>query len=545
MDGGYGWLAQPCSQHCLASQQRHPSASAGICRCHEQSPLAVRHRATYTDLRQSGGCIASLLILFKETIMSQIDLASQKQKEVRLFPSHHIGSEREAELRAAASFLATARAVSEFGRRVVAIAGGPKGSVRCYAEVPFRDPAGTELREDRVDGILHSSWGKKDWRAIVEVKVGNCPLEQGQFDRYHALASEQRIDAFITISNQPATADGFPPDVKPRFKKVPVVHLSWERLLSEARQLSLQKEVADPDQQWILEEWIRYLMDDNSHIIEQPQMGKNWGKVLRCVRENNLGACRNEVADVVEHWDAFLKKLALRLRAKLGVNTVLKLSKAKAKKSPPYSKDLLETALHDGQLTGTFHIPDAAGNLSVAVLLAPRCVQYSIDIKAPTEGKPKTQVRWLLKQLRFADMPEGLVVQVNWGHQQLSQATIEELKNQPDCLLARVPKDAIPRSFCLQLTRKLLKCKGRSSAPVLTGIEKGLDEFYHLVVEGIKRFVPKAPKIKNGHEGAGESVPSVQESGVPADQSAISHGSVECDQSSSMVSNEKEDQSVA
>ena len=164
------------------------------------------------------------------------------RKEVRLFPSDHIRSVREAELRATASFLAVARAVSEFGKAVVSIASGPGGKqIGCYTEVPFKVQTGPKSREERPDGILRVTWRKKDWTAIIEVKVGDNPLEQDQVDRYHKMACDQGIDCFITISNQSALANGLPPRLTvdgKKLKKVPVVHLSWERLLRHERQKS-------------------------------------------------------------------------------------------------------------------------------------------------------------------------------------------------------------------------------------------------------------------------------------------------------------------
>ena len=73
--------------------------------------------------------------------------------EARLFPSAHISSTREAELRAASSLLAMVRAVSEFGRIVVRAAGGPGGRIACYTEVSFKrgDPP---LKTVRPDGII-------------------------------------------------------------------------------------------------------------------------------------------------------------------------------------------------------------------------------------------------------------------------------------------------------------------------------------------------------------------------------------------------------
>jgi len=339
-------------------------------------------------------------------------------KEVRLFPSHHITSIREAELRATASFLAVACAVSEFGRRIVSIARGPKGRILCYTEVPIKVQDGVKSREERPDGIVRVTWGKKDWTAFIEVKVGDNSLEQEQFDHYHSLAGDHGINALITISNQSALANGLPPRLTVdgrRLRRVPVVHLSWERLLSEAQLLSRRKAVADPDQQWMLEEWIRYLGDLQSRIIEPPQIGEHWKKVLRCAREDNLCACKGQMCDVVRRWNAFLKKVALRLRAKLGADVELKISRAEQKNPEKRIKNLLATAISDGELSGVFRIPDAAGDLSVVVLLKSKSVQYSIDVKAPTEGKSTRQIKWMLRQLVSEDVPDDLLVQVNWG----------------------------------------------------------------------------------------------------------------------------------
>ena len=168
-----------------------------------------------------------------------------KAHAVRLFPSVRISSPREAELRATASLLAMVRAVSEFGRSLVKTADGPSGRIECYTEVSFsgRGPDGS--KSIRPDGVVRAVRGKTAWKALVEVKVGDNPLEQEQFDAYHKLAKDLEFDAVITISNQAALSNGLPPlsvDGR-RLRSVPVVHFSWERLLSEARMLSRKKEV--------------------------------------------------------------------------------------------------------------------------------------------------------------------------------------------------------------------------------------------------------------------------------------------------------------
>ena len=425
-------------------------------------------------------------------------------KEVRLFPSHHITSEREAELRATAAFLAVSRAVSEFGRAVVSMAGGPRGKLLCYAEVPFKVETETTPREERPDGILKAVRGKTDWTALLEVKVGDNSIEQDQFDRYHALARDRGISALITISSQAALANGLPPQVSVkgwRLKSVPVVHLSWERLLSEAQLLSHRKEVADPDQQWMLEEWIRYVADPQSRIIQPPQLGEHWNQVLRAAREGHLGNFKNQVRDVVQRWDGFLKKVAFRLRARLGVDVQRKASRAERNDPTVRIRNLHTTVINDGELRGTFRIPDAAGDLRVVVLLAARSVRYAIEVDAPREGRAKTRINWLLRQLASEDVPGDMLVTAHWDQRKLSsQARVRDLKENSDLLLQdsyghMLPKEASPRLFSLDWTIALPKGKGRSTAPVLEGIAQTVEEFYKRVVEGLRPFVPRAPQL--------------------------------------------------
>jgi hypothetical protein len=63
------------------------------------------------------------------------------------------------------------KAVSEFGRSFIRMAGGPAGGVSCYTEVclPKVDPEAPELRPDALIRVVR---GQTEWTATVEVEVG-------------------------------------------------------------------------------------------------------------------------------------------------------------------------------------------------------------------------------------------------------------------------------------------------------------------------------------------------------------------------------------
>ena len=431
-----------------------------------------------------------------------------KAHQVRLFPSVRISSSREAELRATASLLAMVRAVSEFGRVIVKVAGGPVGRVSCYTEVGFQDPSSDETASLRPDGIIRVVRGRTDWKALVEVKVGDNPLDQKQFDSYHQLAKREPCNALITISNQAALSNGLPPlsvDGR-RLRSVPVFHLSWERLLSEARILSRRKEVEDPDQRWMLDEWIRYVADPNSKIIEPPHLGDHWNEILRAAREGNLSSVSRRLQDVVRRWDGFVKKAALRLSAKLGVEVEPRISRSERRDPDERIKRLQTTVLKEGCLASELKIPDAAGDVSMQVILQAKAVRFGVVLEPPSEGRASTRVNWLVRQLKSLEAPEKMIVEVEWDRGRLvSQGRLGDVLADSSCLMRDsnrlpIPRDAVPRRYALEWTTSLPKGKGRSTARVLEGISASLEEFYKRVVEGLLPYVPPAPRLPKEDE---------------------------------------------
>lgn len=456
------------------------------------------------------------------------DTEQAKGHLVRLFPTIRIGTEAEAETRATAALLATLRAVSEFGRVIVKLAGGPAGKPECYTEVPYEDQSQTPPLSLRPDGLLVVVRNGKAWRCLVEVKVGNSPIEREQVEKYLQLAKQEDISALITISNEAGVNGGLPCTglSKTLLKSVSVVHLSWERLLSEARLLRGQDRVEDTDQQWMLDEWIHYVADPMSKIIDPPSLGQHFGELLIAAKEGNIAGAALAVKDVCGYWDGFLKKVADRLRADLGVEVSPGMTNAEKQDNELRLRNLQAVVLSDNRLAGSLRVKNAASEISIDVLLPARAVRFGIELKAPSEGKQQTRVKWMTKQLGKA--PPTALLHIHWDQKKLkSQGRISEL-NSPLALTRDVhgqpiPADTMPRAFSVEWTQDLRRGRGRSTVEVLDGIMTDLETFYSLVVEGIAAFVPRAPKLvaAAATEPQAEEQQAVVEAEPPAESGEV------------------------
>jgi hypothetical protein len=225
--------------------------------------------------------------------------------------------------------------------------------------------------------------------------------------------------------------------------------------------------------------------------------------VISAARENKLPSVSNHLQDVVEHWDGFLKKAALGLRAKLGVDVQRRASRADVKDPAGRIKRMHADALANGVLTGSIRVPDAIDDLDIEVMLQGRTVRYSVGFRPPNEGRLKTRLNWLLRQLIGNDLPPRLKVQVAWDRRSLaSEADLSALQEDYKPLLIDsrgqpIPDNAMPRAYRLSWTTGLAKGRGRDGGHVLVGISSGVERFYRDVIEKLVPFVPKAPKLRS------------------------------------------------
>ena len=261
--------------------------------------------------------------------MSKLPDCIARAERARLFP---ILAETSKEGRTLSIFLATLAAVRELRANLLNAIGqrtGPTSKLRTYTEVTFKCAKG-EADLGRPDGLLVlDSWGRR-WTALVEAKVGKVDISPEQLERYLDLAKKNKIDAVITISNQFSVV----PQHHPlrinmgRYKGVELFHFSWMHILTEADLLTVNKDVDDDDQAYILSEFLRFISHESAGVQGFTQMPPAWPEVVAKVQAGGTLQRTAEVNAVAEAWVQESRDLCLILSRQLKRQVSQRLSRA-------------------------------------------------------------------------------------------------------------------------------------------------------------------------------------------------------------------------
>lgn len=419
-------------------------------------------------------------------------------QRARLIPVSGIGSEQEAETRATSALLAVIEAVRDLSTAMFAPLGASKAQraeVRCYTEVPFK--LGTGKNASRPDGLVQVSYGKSTWTALVEVKTGTATLDADQINGYWDIAREQNFDAVVTISNEIAPSkDAHPTEgLKVRTNsKVKIHHYSWTALLSMCEVIKEHRGVNDPDQAWILNELIRYLRHPNSGATAFDDMGPEWVAVRDGARDHALRRNDPAVRDIAQRWDQLLRFAALRLEADIGQPVTEQLPPAQ-REVRKRQQHLVDQLTSSGHLDGVLRIPNTVGDLELSVDLRARRISAAVSVTAPDDRGGRARCTWLASQLDD-DVDRRLVIEAfSRNARSATTATLEQVRNDKDCLLGEDKKD--PVRFRLSLTREMgvARKTGRSAQGFIDSVLALITDFYGTVIQDLTAWAPKAPKI--------------------------------------------------
>jgi hypothetical protein len=329
---------------------------------------------------------------------------------------------------------------------------------------------------------------------LLEVKTGGAALRPEQVEKYLDVARVNGFDAVLTISNQITASPTESPiaiDAR-KTKKVALRHLSWWQVMTEARVQHEHRGIADTDQAWIVGELIAYLDHERAGAGGFEDMGESWVAVRDGARQHTLRLADKGVRDVASRWEQFVQYLALGLCQTLGRNVEAVWPR---KLDAAGRLDLAVRSLVDvGQLEAVIRVPDAVAPIELSADLRTRLFTTSVEIAAPREGRAKTRINWILRQLK--DAPDTLRVEVRYPNaKETVSATLKEAREKPDKLLFAPDPTREPRAFRLSLARELGTKRGKLAGSFAAESKRQAIDFYGSIIQGLRPWSASAPKL--------------------------------------------------
>ena len=425
--------------------------------------------------------------------MRDIPAFLTRGERARLFP---VLADTSKEGRTASILLACLSNVDEFGRSLLSTVGqrvGPRTRIEGFTEVCFQN----QPDKLRPDGLIVLSTGQRQWKAVIEAKVGNSDLELDQVEAYLDLARNNEIDALITISNQFAAVPAVHPLQLPSTmrRRMELYHWSWMHVLTEASLLLANDDILDRDQRFILNEMVRFLTHQSAGVKGFDQMPATWTELVNSVQAGAAPSANSpEVRETVGAWHQVVRDLSLTMSRQIGVEVSPKIPREHLRDLDARAKSDAAHLCGQRCLAATFSIPDAAAPLEVSADLRARSVSVSMRLRAPEERKgTKARVNWLLRQLAQS-LPDNWHVRLYWpGRSAHTQKPVAALRDNIDQAADERP-GMVVSSFDVLLVRDIGP-RFAQRRNFITELADTVPQFYDQVGQHLRAWQPTAPRL--------------------------------------------------
>ena len=341
--------------------------------------------------------------------------------------------------------------------------------------------------------------GSREWKALVEAKIGSTDLDEQQVERYRAIAKEHGLDCVITISNQFATdPSSHPVDAIRRSRsKVPVFHWSWMHILTAAELLIRNEGVEDTDQKILLNELRRFLTHESVGVRGFERMPREWTDLNKLVSSGGkIPARSKEAAAVIEAWHQETRDLSLILSRMTEEEVAEKLSKKHRNNPSERQSDELNLLREDYQLHCTLQIPHAAAPIEIVADLMRRSVDVGMTLRAPDDRvSTNARVNWLLRQVKSENL-DGIHLRLLWpGKSEATQHPLADII-QDTSICAEGKQHLAPHGFHIFLSERL-GARFTQQSNFIDELERIVPLFYREVGSSLSAWKKKAPRIKD------------------------------------------------
>lgn len=414
----------------------------------------------------------------------------------RLIP---VAADSSKEARAASILLATLAHVPPFAKTMLATLGlraGKRAHLEALTEVVFTDSKsdGSMIRPDGL--LILDTGGGRQWRCLVEAKIGKAHVDADQLLTYLALARKNSIDGVLTISNEFVALPTHSPVRIPKnaARGIATFHWSWMSLLTHAQLLLDDGGLEDADHQFILSEVARYFSHPSVAVTTFDRMNPEWKDLNSKVQAGaKLAKSAPEVEAGVSAWHQECRDLSLSMSRTLNRHVRQRLSRAHSDDPFLRVKEDSERLVNQHELTCTLDVPDAAAPIVVTADLRRRSIAVSSILTAPRDKqRASSRINWIVRQLTKTD-PTDVHIRAHWpGRAAATQATLEALRAEP-AVLESDNRALTPRQFEVLLINDIA---GRfaGTRTFIELLEQAVPRFYEQVGQHLRAYVPPPPK---------------------------------------------------
>ena len=219
--------------------------------------------------------------------------------------------------------------------------------------------------------------------------------------------------------------------------------------------------------------------------------------------------------DVAKRWEQFIQYLALGLTQDLGRGV----EAAWPKKLDPQARldAVVRSLVDDGKLSAALRVPGAVGAIELEADLRTRLFSTAVEVPAPREGRAKTRITWLIRQLK--DAPDSTRIEVRYPNARESVShLLKDVREKPDKLLLPADLKREPKAFRISQSKEVGTKRGRGPGSFVLESKNQASEFYRSTVQQLHAWTASAPRLPASAEGTDEATPEPPPFTSPAER---------------------------